>query len=283
MSLKEFIRIQRKFLLEQQSLVSRQLQDLEALERASASIDHQRNSSVDASHPSNLQSGAVASKSPKKLTSEEKRLLKEEKMLLREEQRKLKSEKVRKKKESDPNKPKRPVTAFLLYSTDELPKLRDKLKGQGISHRDMMVKLGAMWTALPAEQKQKYIELGERDKEEYSRKMEIYKNSKEMEPNSLLKAKSQTVANDRVHAAQRVLAPILESLEEERTPLSESEKKRKKKKRHVEESIDLDEDQPDQDRTYYSLDEDLGDEVEKRRKKKKKSKHHHRHHDHEIE
>lgn len=276
MSLKEFIRIQRKFLLEQQSLVSRQLQDLEALEIASASKDHQRNPSIDDSHSSNLQSNAVASKSTKKLTSEEKRLLKEE-------QKKLKGEKTKKKKESDPNKPKRPVTAFLLYSNDELPKLREKLKGQGVSHRDMMVKLGAMWTALPVEQKQKYIELGERDKEEYSRKMEIYKNSKDMEPNSILKSKPEPVAIDRVHAAKRVLAPLLESLEEERTPITDSEKKRKKKKRRPEEPANIIESEPDRDQTYYSLDEDLGDEGEKKKKKKKKSKHQHRHHDYDSE
>lgn len=268
MSLEDFIRIHRNFLLEQQSLFNRHLDELNALETSISGIDLPRNSSAEVTSSSGLvTSKGSSSKRSKRLTSEEKELLKEEK-------KKIRSERGKRKKEVDPNKPKRPATAFFLYSTDELPKLREKLKGQGISHIDMMVKLGAMWTALPTEQKQKYLQRGEIDRVEYSRKMELYKNSKENEKSASPRERSDSIADDRVHAAQRVLAPILQSLQDERIPVTESEKKKKKKRRQEEaaETFDMDD---NYDRVVES--EDFGDEGERKKKKKRKSKHH-RHH-----
>ena len=76
------------------------------------------------------------------------------------------------KAKKDPNKPKRPKSAFLLYCDDERPKLIEKEKkglkeGEKFNLGAVQKKLGANWKKLTADKKQKYDEAHEKCKEQY--------------------------------------------------------------------------------------------------------------------
>ena len=76
------------------------------------------------------------------------------------------------KAKKDPNKPKRPKSAFLLYCDDERPKLIEKEKktlksGEKFNLGAVQKKLGVNWKKLSAEKKQKYEEAHEQSKEQY--------------------------------------------------------------------------------------------------------------------
>eukprot|EP00124_Ichthyophonus_hoferi_P004529 Ihof_evm6s511 gene=Ihof_evmTU6s511 len=77
------------------------------------------------------------------------------------------------KKEKDPNAPKKPLTAYILFCNDQRPQIR-------LDHPDMKIpeigsKLGGMWKALTEEQKIKFTALAEQDKKRYVKDMEKYK------------------------------------------------------------------------------------------------------------
>tara|TARA_B100000401_G_scaffold429864_1_gene363964 strand:+ start:1460 stop:1879 length:420 start_codon:yes stop_codon:yes gene_type:complete len=83
------------------------------------------------------------------------------------------------KAKKDPNKPKRPKSAFLLYCDDERPKLIDKEKktlktGEKFNLGAVQKKLGHNWKKLNNDKKQKYEELHEKSKEEYFDKLTEY-------------------------------------------------------------------------------------------------------------
>ena len=90
------------------------------------------------------------------------------------------------KAKKDPNKPKRPKSAFLLYCDDERPKLIEKeksklKKGQKFSLGVVQKKLGELWSKLPDKDKQKYTEQTEKDKESYYDKITEYETMLETE------------------------------------------------------------------------------------------------------
>lgn len=90
------------------------------------------------------------------------------------------------KAKKDPNKPKRPKSAFLLYCDDERPKLIEKeksklKKGQKFSLGVVQKKLGELWGKLPDKDKQKYTEQTEKDKESYYDKITEYETMLETE------------------------------------------------------------------------------------------------------
>ena len=76
------------------------------------------------------------------------------------------------KAKKDPNKPKRPKSAFLLYCDDERSKLIEKEKkslkgGEKFNLGVIQKKLGQNWKKLSSDKKQKYDELHEKCKEQY--------------------------------------------------------------------------------------------------------------------
>jgi hypothetical protein len=86
------------------------------------------------------------------------------------------------KMKKDPNKPKRPKSAFLLYCDDERQKLIDKqkksLKGEDKFNLGIIQKkLGEQWKNLVDEKKQKYLLNCESIKETYYDKMSEYESS----------------------------------------------------------------------------------------------------------
>ena len=80
---------------------------------------------------------------------------------------------------SDPNKPKRPKSAFLLFCDDERPKLIEKQKknlksGEKFNLGDIQKKLGHQWGKLTDDKKKKYNDECEIHKETYFDKMSEY-------------------------------------------------------------------------------------------------------------
>jgi len=88
------------------------------------------------------------------------------------------------KAKKDPNKPKRPKSAFLLFCDDERAKLIEKekkgLKGDAkFSLGVVQKKLGELWKKLPDSKKKKYEEETEKEKEAYYDKITEYETSLE--------------------------------------------------------------------------------------------------------
>lgn len=85
----------------------------------------------------------------------------------------------------DPNKPKRPKSAFLLYCDDERQKLIDKqkksLKGnEKFNLGIIQKKLGEQWKTLNQDKKEKYLLACESIKESYYDKMSEYESTLEV-------------------------------------------------------------------------------------------------------
>ena len=88
------------------------------------------------------------------------------------------------KAKKDPNKPKRPKSAFLLFCDDERAKLIEKEKkglkgGAKFSLGVVQKKLGELWKKLPDAKKKKYEEETEKEKEAYYDKITEYETSLE--------------------------------------------------------------------------------------------------------
>ena len=88
------------------------------------------------------------------------------------------------KMKSDPNKPKRPKSAFLLFCDDERPKLIEKQKknlksGEKFNLGDIQKKLGTQWGKLTDDKKKKYNDECETHKETYFDKMSEYESQLE--------------------------------------------------------------------------------------------------------
>jgi len=87
----------------------------------------------------------------------------------------------------DPNKPKRPSTAYFHFMAD----FRAKMKGSDISHKDVISgstalvhsgqelirQAGQAWQRLTEEQKKPYLEKQHAQQSEYDKAMEIYRRS----------------------------------------------------------------------------------------------------------
>ena len=88
------------------------------------------------------------------------------------------------KMKKDPQCPKRPKSAFLLFCDDERPKLIDKQKkslkpGEKFNLGEIQKKLGTQWGKLSEEKKKKYNEQCESCKESYFDKMSEYESQLE--------------------------------------------------------------------------------------------------------
>lgn len=76
------------------------------------------------------------------------------------------------KKHKDPEQPKRARGSFVFFTFDMRPKVMEEYPG--IKFVDMGVVLGERWRALAAEEKSKYEEMAQEDKQRFNRAMEEY-------------------------------------------------------------------------------------------------------------
>uniref|UniRef100_A0A182MYB2 HMG box domain-containing protein n=1 Tax=Anopheles dirus TaxID=7168 RepID=A0A182MYB2_9DIPT len=83
---------------------------------------------------------------------------------------------TKRKQLKDPNAPKRPLTAFFLYTRDE----RDKVKAENpeLGVGAIAKQLGRMWSVIPAEIKQQYLTKAQQDKHRYEQELASYERDK---------------------------------------------------------------------------------------------------------
>ncbi|GFO37930.1 Tcf3 fusion partner-like protein [Plakobranchus ocellatus] len=89
-----------------------------------------------------------------------------------------KSKKVKTEKEKDPNAPKKPANAFLMFCTTQRTTVQEeyfKEHKEEIAHHELTKSLAHQWNALVPEEKRIYYEMYEREKERYEREMRVYK------------------------------------------------------------------------------------------------------------
>lgn len=85
-----------------------------------------------------------------------------------------KASKVAKKKK-DPNAPKRALSAYNYFVTDNLQTIKSKMTGTDIKTADVMKEVARQWKELPDAKKKKYNKLAEQDKKRHTTEMESYK------------------------------------------------------------------------------------------------------------
>jgi hypothetical protein len=71
----------------------------------------------------------------------------------------------------DPNKPKRPSTAYFHFLAD----FRQKMKGSDIGHKDVIRQAGQAWQRLSEAQKHPYQVKQQEEQVEYEKKMSVYR------------------------------------------------------------------------------------------------------------
>lgn len=89
-----------------------------------------------------------------------------------------KSKKIKQEKEKDPNAPKKPANAFLMFCTTQRTAVQEeyfKEHKEEIAHHELTKSLAHQWNALVPEEKRIYYEMYEREKERYEREMRVYK------------------------------------------------------------------------------------------------------------
>jgi len=86
-----------------------------------------------------------------------------------------KGKKGAKKRKKDPNAPKRPQTAFFVFSTKHREAVKKEL-GEGVRVGDIAKRLGEKWKELADEDKTEYNEEAARQKVDYDKAMEEYRN-----------------------------------------------------------------------------------------------------------
>ncbi|KAJ1762322.1 non-histone protein [Coemansia sp. RSA 1752] len=79
----------------------------------------------------------------------------------------------RKPRGRDPNAPKRPANAFVLYCQVERPNI--KSAGTELTSSELTRSMGVKWRGLPKSEKQAYFDLYEREMARYQREMDTYK------------------------------------------------------------------------------------------------------------
>lgn len=93
-----------------------------------------------------------------------------------------KSRKVKLEKEKDPNAPKKPANAFLMFCQTQRSSVQEeylKEHKEEIAHHELTKSLAQQWNALVPEEKRIYYDMYEREKERYEREMRIYKPKQE--------------------------------------------------------------------------------------------------------
>jgi len=80
--------------------------------------------------------------------------------------------KPKKARKVDPNAPKRPRSAYILFCKDEREKVKEEFPG--LSQPEIMSKMGARWKTVTPKRKKKYEKMSQKDKERYGEEKKAY-------------------------------------------------------------------------------------------------------------
>tara|TARA_Y100001970_G_scaffold195057_1_gene237070 strand:- start:383 stop:799 length:417 start_codon:yes stop_codon:yes gene_type:complete len=85
------------------------------------------------------------------------------------------------KKVKDPNLPKRPNSAYFIFSNEKRPSLMEKSKKENgkVAVTDVSKELGKMWGELNAKKRKPFEEKAIKDKERYEKEMVVYNAKKQ--------------------------------------------------------------------------------------------------------
>ncbi|KAJ2882253.1 ccr4 associated factor [Coemansia aciculifera] len=103
--------------------------------------------------------------------------------------------------DKDPNAPKRPANAFVLYCQDERPSI--KSAGTDLTSGDLTRALAVTWKGLPQDEKQKYYDLYEREMNRYNQEFARYKSTLHLGAQSAVSEASTAVAASFADASSR--------------------------------------------------------------------------------
>ncbi|KAI9222646.1 HMGB family protein [Blastocladiella britannica] len=84
------------------------------------------------------------------------------------------------KKYKDPTKPKRPMTAFFLYSGDHRDTIKEANPGMRVG--DIAKKLGEQWRGLSEEEKDVYNKRNQQDKKRYEIELATWEQNQQQAP-----------------------------------------------------------------------------------------------------
>ncbi|XP_019168766.1 PREDICTED: high mobility group B protein 13-like [Ipomoea nil] len=143
-------------------------------------------------------------------------------------QQESESENKKKKKEKDPLKPKHPVSAFFLFSNDR----RAALLAENKIAKEVAKIAGEEWRNMTDEQKAPYEEVAMKNKEQYAKEIEIYRQIKEEEAASRKKEEDE-MDKLRKHEAMQLLKK-----KEKTDNLIKKTKEEQKKKQKEEKTTD---------------------------------------------
>ena len=82
-------------------------------------------------------------------------------------------------KKKDPNAPKRPLSAFFIFSQEERPKV--KLQNASLSVADVAKVIGEKWRSAPEDTKRRFEKAAKEAKERYELEMQAYKQTGKLE------------------------------------------------------------------------------------------------------
>ena len=101
-----------------------------------------------------------------------------------------KGKKGKAKSKKDPNAPKKATTSFLAYSNEIRPKV--KAEHPDASFGELGKMIGEMFRKLTPEEKEKYEQIAQKDKQRYKRQMDEYQSSKKNDSDADEKADSDS-------------------------------------------------------------------------------------------
>jgi len=82
-----------------------------------------------------------------------------------------------KRKKKDPNAPKRPRSAYILFVNDYRPKVVEETKDEQIKQTEIMSRVAKLWKEAGAEEKEKYYQHAQEEKEKYAIALANYQQS----------------------------------------------------------------------------------------------------------
>ncbi|KAF8413297.1 hypothetical protein HHK36_001275 [Tetracentron sinense] len=146
-------------------------------------------------------------------------------------------------KERDPLKPKQPLSAFFLFSKEIRPALLAENKGV----LEIAKIAGDEWKSMTEKQRRPYEEIAKKQKEEYLREMEMYKQNKEEESATLQRGEEEQMKIQKMEALQ-----LLKKKERTENIIKKTKENRQKKKKQKEEQ-NADTDKPKRPATSFFL------------------------------
>ncbi|CAH9092839.1 unnamed protein product [Cuscuta epithymum] len=146
------------------------------------------------------------------------------------QQKESEMENKKKKKEKDPLKPKKPLSAFFLFSNERRTALLAENNKNAVEVAKLM---GEEWRSLTDEQKAPYEEVAAKNREQYAQEMRSYQKKKEEEAASHEREEEEMMKIKKQEAMQLLKKEKVENLIKLQKTKDEHKKKQKKEEKQT--------------------------------------------------